>query len=314
MDYSVGSRAEAGGAWSGPYGTQGIAAAGGGAKRPRETDVESAGVYASEEAGTEQGGEGGDGGASSLLAESLVSQLEQEAQEDAYDPLNPHTDVERAAAVAAEAAAVAEAAANAQAKKPRAAKDKVLQRTASGWMECYDQAKQRNYWFNKKTGESAWSRPAAATGGGGGGAPNAAAAAQRAESQFATGQRLFKQIRYEDAIEAFTTALDGGHPDKGKVFSFRGVANDFLERHEAAFNDHDAAIEPGKCACLTLHGGGSGQLPNFSVPAASPPTDGLICCHCRARALQTLAAISTAATSTCTSSGTHRRKKTSSRA
>ena len=89
-------------------------------------------------------------------------------------------------------------------------------------MECYDQVKQRNYWFNSKTGESAWSRPAAANTTGANGALSGAAA-QRAESQFATGQRLFKQNRYEEAIDAFTNALEGGHPDKGKVFSFRGV-------------------------------------------------------------------------------------------
>lgn len=239
-----------------------------GAKRPHETTGE---LHVGEfEAAW---GSTGSGGAVSSLAESLASRLAQEAQEDAYDPLNPHTDVERAAAVAAEAATAAEAAASAHvSKKPRVAKDKVLQRTASGWMECYDQAKQRNYWFNKKTGESAWSRPAAATGGGG--TPSSAAAAQRAESQFATGQRLFKQNRYEEAIEAFTSALASGHAEKGKVFSFRGVANDFLGRHEAAFNDHDAAIEPGKCACA-LHGGGSGQSPDSFHPRSFASTDSL---------------------------------------
>mgnify|MGYP006901912014 CR=1 FL=1 len=76
---------------------------GSGAKRPREED----------------------------LAASLVSQLEQEAQEDAYDPLKSHSAVEKAAAAAAEAAQK-EAAATTQeeqaaAKKQRTSKDKVLQ-------------------------------------------------------------------------------------------------------------------------------------------------------------------------------------------
>jgi hypothetical protein len=118
-------------------------------------------------------------------------------------------------------------------------------------MACYDQAQQRRYWVNKQTGASAWSRPAAATALASSGSSSSAAAAQRAESQFSTGQRLFTQNLYEEAASADTTALEGGHSDKGKVFSWRGVANDFLERHDAAFSDHDAAVVPGKCAPAT---------------------------------------------------------------
>ena len=161
----------------------------------------------------------------------LMKQLDEVRKSEAYDPLNPNAQAE------------VEQAAAAVVSEPAAEKDKILKKTSSGWMECFDAAKQRNYWFNKKTGESAWSKPAAAdtpTN-----TPASSAASQRAESQFTTGQRLFKQNLYKEAIEAFTKALDG-HPDTHKVYSWRGVANDFLERHEAAFDDHHAAVIPGK--------------------------------------------------------------------
>lgn len=222
--------------------------ASGGTKRSRGDDESPEGAAKRAAAGTEGAASGATGRASSTEpVDELLTHLDQERLAEAYDPLNPDAHVELAAAATAAAAAAASEAA----ENPRTPRDKVLQRTPSGWMECYDQAKQRSYWFNKKTGESAWSRPAAATALASSGSSSSAAAAQRAESQFSTGQRLFKQNLYEEAASAFTKALEGGHSDKGKVFSWRGVANDFLERHDAAFSDHDAAVVPGKCAPAT---------------------------------------------------------------
>ena len=68
----------------------------------------------------------------------------------------------------------------------------------------------------------------------------------RADALFATGKRHFKKGQHAEAARAFTQALEMGHPDPHQVYSWRGVAHDFLEQHGAAFADHHKAIVTGR--------------------------------------------------------------------
>ena len=162
--------------------------------------------------------------AAALSSTAATSPSHTEIVEE-YDPFSVELHAQLSSATVEEATKTAQ-------KKA----DAVLQRLPSGWMECYDDVRKRNYWFNKKTGESAWTRPSSAG--------SASASTQMAESDFVAGQRHFKNQMHSEAVLSFTKAIEARHPDRKKVFSWRGVANDFLKRHDDALRDHSKAIEP----------------------------------------------------------------------